>query len=75
LQTGHEASQGTTAVLHTYNKNQAWQVAKTNQTESKLENDAEEREREIYFLNMIVNSSKDRGLRQNKTPTRPGIRR
>jgi hypothetical protein len=54
LQTGHEASQGTTAVLHTYNKNQAWQVAKTNQTESKLENDAEEREREIYFLNMIV---------------------
>jgi hypothetical protein len=41
--------------LHTYNKNQAGQVAKTNQTESKLENDAgerereREREREIYF--------------------------
>jgi hypothetical protein len=35
--------------VHTNNKNQALQAAKTNQTESKLDNDAGERERNLLL--------------------------
>ncbi len=69
MQTGHEAKQQLW-LLH-INKNQAWQVAKKNQTVFKFK----DLELEVYFLNMHCNPDCFTIEKQDKESWRGGQRR